>query len=180
MNQRDGADWRPIEGMGRLYYRDELQGTVLRRVVGDRLSSWFWRDGEPVDAAELPAPPRMTLGFHPIVHEAWKMNFYDVGRGGRQDVVVHTVSNRWNGSSLGHGELLITEAEFLGEETVDVPAGRFPCQRFRWFTSFGNELHIWRTGDLNVLVRLDVMERDVTYQLATFSDEAIVAHPAAV
>ena len=39
VNQIAGPAWRPIEGMSRLFYKGECQGTVLRRVIGERLVS---------------------------------------------------------------------------------------------------------------------------------------------
>ena len=127
---------------------------MLRRIIGDRLVSYAWAPGQETDVAEFDAPPRMTLGFHPVMHEAWKMNFYDMARGGRQEVRLFTVSPTWNGSTLSHGEYQLTEAEFLGREEVSGPAGTFPSDHFVWYTAFGMDLHLWRTGPHNMLCQL--------------------------
>lgn len=177
VNQMAGSDWRPIEGTSRLFHGGECKGTVVRRVIGNRLHSYAWVPGEPTDFAEFEAPPGMTLGFHPIMHEAWKMNFYDYARGGRQKILIFTVSRTWNGKTLGHGELIdTTQAEFMGRETIEVPGGTFDCERFSWWTSFNQELRIWRTGPHNMLVQLEVLEenRHVLYRLATLSETEIV------
>ena len=51
VNQMVRADWRPIEAMGRLFFKGEAQGTVLRRVVGDRLLSYVWAGDGEIDHA---------------------------------------------------------------------------------------------------------------------------------
>jgi hypothetical protein len=175
VHQTVAANWRPIEAMGRLYYKGETQGTVLRRVVGDRLQSQVWLPGGAIDEAEFDAPPNMTVGFHPLMHEAWKMCFLDRSHHRSQPVVVHTVSNTWNGRSLSHGMRSLSVAEYEGEETVATTAGRFACARFLWHTSFGHDLRIWCTGPDMILVRVDVASGDrrgTYYELAVFSERA--------
>ena len=177
VNQMAGPDWRPIEGAGRVFYKGEWGGTVMRRVIDDRLFSYAWTRGTPTDIAEFAAPPGMTLGFHPMMHEAWKMNFVDPARSGRQPVLTFTMSNTWNGRTVGHGQLLESEAAYEGEEEVTVPAGTFTCQRFTWWPPFDKELHIWRTGPENVLVKELVAKGDkagTLYQLATLSREDVI------
>ena len=60
-------------------------------------------------------------------------------------------------------------------ETIEVPGGTFDCERFSWWTSFDQELRIWRTGPHNMLVQLEVLEenRHVLYRLATLSETEI-------
>ena len=64
----------------------------------------------------------------------------------------------------------------MGRETIEVPGGTFDCERFSWWTSFNQELRIWRTGPHNMLVQLEVLEenRHVLYRLATLSETEIV------
>ncbi|MDX2145739.1 MAG: hypothetical protein SFV19_20465 [Rhodospirillaceae bacterium] len=159
-NQMVAADWRPIEALGRLFFKNELHGTVLRCVVGDRLHSYVWRPGEPMDTAEFDAPPKMNLGFHPIFHDAWKMCFHDTGTREFQPILGHSVSNTWNGSTLGHGVRITSQARFDGTEHVSVPAGTFECERFVWNTSFGKVLHVWRSGPHHLFVKLLVASGD--------------------
>ena len=131
VQQQVAADWRPMEALGRLYFQDKPCGSVLRRVVGDKLQSWVWNAASATpDYAEFEAPPRMSVGFHPIFHDAWKMSFHDTSHHELQEVFTHTVSNTWNGQSLGHGRKLTGRARFAGTEEVEVPAGRFACDRF--------------------------------------------------
>jgi hypothetical protein len=168
-NQLVAADWRPIEAMGRLFFKNQAHGTVVRRIIGDKLHSYVWPQSGEVDYAVLDAPPNMNLGFHPIFHDAWKMSFLDTSHPAFQDILGHTVSNSWNGSSLGHGQKIHGKARFDVRETLKVPAGTFECEKFVWDTSFGKQLHVWRTGPHHIFVRLLVATGDKegsVYELA--------------
>ena len=172
VNQLVREDFRPIEAIGRLFFKGEAHGTVMRRVVGDKLQSWVWtRDMEKPDYAEFEAPPRMTVGYHPIFHDAWKMNFHDIGTKELQEVFTHTVSNSWNGSSLSHGMQIRGKARFEATEDVNTPAGTFTCERFLWHTTFGKDLRVWRSGPHHLFVKLLVVKGDkegAVYELAQF------------
>ena len=159
-NQLVAANWRPIEAMGRLFYKNQAQGTVLRRIMGDKLHSYVWPQSGTVEFAEFDAPPNMNIGFHPIFHDAWKMSFLDTSHHEFQPILGHTVSNSWNGSSLGHGPKVTGSAKFAGTERITGPAGTFECEKFIWNTSFDKILHVWRTGPHHMFVRLLVAEGD--------------------
>lgn len=168
-NQLVAANWRPIEAIGRLFYKNQAHGTVLRRIIGDKLHSYVWPQSGEMDYAVFDAPPNMNLGFHPIFHDAWKMSFLSTAHGEFQDILGHTVSNSWNGSSLSHGQKITGKARFDGRETLKVPAGTFECERFVWNTSFDKVLHIWRTGPHHLFVKLTVASGDKegsVYELA--------------
>jgi len=176
MNQLVAADWRPIEGMGRLFYQGKAHGTVLRRVVGDKLQSTVWEQNGPADYAEFDAPPKMTVGFHPIFHDIWKMCYIDTSNNDMQDILIHTVSNTWNGRSLSHGMKIHGKARFDGNEKVTTAAGTFDCQRFVWQTSFEKVLHLWRTGPHHMFVKLIVAEGDTDgpiYELAALETQTV-------
>ncbi|MBM3514644.1 MAG: hypothetical protein FJX59_13165 [Alphaproteobacteria bacterium] len=179
VNQMVAPDWRPVEVVGRLFFKNEFQGTVMRRIIGDKIHSYVWTPGVEMDYQVFDAPPKMTLGFHPIFHDAWKMSFLDLSHHEYQDILTHTVSNTWNGRSLGHGMKIKAQVKFDGRETVNVGAGSFACERFIWQTSFGKELHVWRHGPHHMFVKIVVAKGDKegsVYELASL-EEKIVAWP---
>jgi len=162
--------------MGRVFYKGQLQGTVLRRVIGERVYSFVWTPDRQMDSAQFEAPPGMMLGFHPIIQDAWKMAFVDTSHREYQEIVVLSVSNTWNGRTLGHGEVLRSKAHFDGCEWLELPAGRFECEKFVWQTPFQKELHIWRTGEAHLLARMLVASgsnQGTTYELAQLETESL-------
>lgn len=176
VNQLLDNQWRDVEAMGRVFFKDEALGTVLRRIVGDTLYSTVLSPDGGKDEATFDAPVEMILGFHAIVTDAWKMNRLDTSHNEYQQIMVHTVSDTWNGSSLGHGKRLVSEARFDGAERLKLPAGTFDCEKFVWQTSFGKELHVWRTGEANVLAKMLVESGDKEgsiYELTDYEEEIV-------
>ena len=176
VNQLLDHRWRDVQSMGRVFFKGAALGTVQRRVVAGTLYSTVIAPDGSVDEATFPAPPEMILGFHAILSDAWKMNRLDTSHGDYQDILVHTVSVTWNGSTLGHGERVQSRARFDGSESLDLPAGRFDCDKFVWQTSFGKELHVWRTGEANVLAKMLVAKGDKAgsiYELSHYDEEPV-------
>lgn len=176
VNMMVDRGWRPVEGMGRLFLKGELAGTVLRRVFADHLDSYYWRPGEAMDHAVLEAPAGMTLGFHPITGDAWKTNLLSTDHAEPQDVVVYTVSNTWYGGTLGHGHLLRSCAVYEGAEDLELPIGVLPTERFLWSPRPGKELRIWRTGEAHLLAKMEVVNGErpgSCYRLAAVEEERV-------
>ncbi len=165
VTQTVAADWTFLEAYGRLFLGGRCIGSIARQRVGDQLESRLWRPGEAPDLAVFPAPRTLVVGYHPVMGDAWKANFYDRSRGGIQALTTLSVSNTWNGSSLEHGTPRESTMEFLGEETITVPAGTFLTEHLVWHTRIDNDLHIWRHGPHNLLVQLTAPERQTVYQL---------------
>ena len=176
VNQLLGPDWRDIEAMGRVFFKGQALGTVLRRVVGNTLYSTVWSRDGATDEATFEAPPELILGFHAILTDAWKMNRLDTSHTDYQDILVHTVSPTWNGCTMGHGRRVPSSARFDKTERLELPAGRFECDKFVWQTSFDKELHVWRTGEANILARMVVARGDKEgsiYELSEYEEEHV-------
>jgi hypothetical protein len=176
VNLMADAGWRDVEAFGRLFFKGQAYGSVLRRVVGDTMRSWVWKGDGEMDYAEFDAPPRMCVGLHPVSGDAWKMNAVDPATDADQPVVIHTVSDSWNGSSLGHGVKIACTIRPMGRETLETPLGKLDCERFLWKPRPGKELHVWRTGEARILAQMVVGtgERAGTvYRLAALEEEVI-------
>ncbi|HTI67852.1 MAG TPA: hypothetical protein VL460_09960 [Caulobacteraceae bacterium] len=176
VNLMTDADWRDVEAFGRLFFKGRAHGSILRRVVGDRLRSWLWKGDGEMDYAEFDAPPRMALGLHPVSGDAWKMNAVDPDLDADQPLVVHTVSDSWNGASLGHGLKIACTVRPMGREILASPLGPLDCERFLWRPRPGKDLHVWRTGEARMLAQMTVGtgERAGTvYRLCALDEEAI-------
>lgn len=173
-NQRVTKEWRPIDASGRLFFKGKDFGTVIRRIDGKILRSWVWApDSTEPDYAEFEAPDNMSVGFHPIIHDAWKMAFMDTSHNDAQELITHTVSQTWNGSSLGHGVQLRSLSRFIGKESISTPAGDLECDKFLWSSPFDKELEVWRTGPHHILARMHVAKGDkegTVYQLAKLEE----------
>jgi hypothetical protein len=176
VNQLLDSQWRDVQALGRVFFKGEALGTVRRRIVGDVLYSTVLSPDGTKDEATFDAPVQMILGFHAILADSWKMNRLDTSHQEFQEIMVHTVSDTWNGSSLGHGKRLVSKARFDKAEQLTLPAGTFDCEKFVWLTSFGKELHVWRTGEANVLAKMLVESGDKEgsiYELTDYEEETV-------
>ena len=169
VNQTEGIDWKPKEGIGKLFFKDKLIGTIVRKLVKNKLHSWIWKKNDIIDYKIFAVPKKITLGFHPIFHDAWKMNFLSIENNNLQEILTYTSSNTWNGSSLDHGKILSSRARFNKIESISVPAGKFTCRKYTWYTPFKKELIIWCSGEDNIFVKLEVIKgknKGTTYELS--------------
>jgi hypothetical protein len=73
------------------------------------------------------------FGTHPIVADAYISRFFDVSKGPRrQPLKVFLPSADHRGATppiIAQSEMVL---EYLGDETVTTPAGRFDCRKFRF------------------------------------------------
>lgn len=141
-----------------------------------KMHSWVWQGDSEMDYQIFDAPPKRTVGFHAIQHEAWKMNCIDRGQTDYQPLLAHTVSNTWNGRSLSHGTKLESKARYEGMESVTVPAGTFDCERFHWVNPFDEDLHIWCHGPERFAFKETVgrgSKAGTVYELADYEKKVV-------
>ena len=176
VNQYFSSEWFDIEGIARLFYQNQYVGTILRRVIEGNLHSTIWNNKKEFDHTEFKISKNMHLGFHSLMNDAWKMNFLDTSHSEDQDIIVHTISETWNGSTITHGKELKSSAIYEGEEDLKLIAGNFYCQKFLWRTPSNKLLKIWRTSEAKVLARMEVIigkNKGSIYELTNFKEESI-------
>ena len=174
VNQMISEDWRDIEAMGRLFYKNKNLGTITRRIFNNTLYSHIWNKDGHTDHKEFEAPHNMIIGLHPITHDAWKMNLLNTSHHDVQEMLVHTVSTTWNGRTLTHGEKLLSTVTYEGQETLSLPAGTFTCEKFLWKSPFDKLLAVWRMGEARVLAKMHVLEggkSGTLYELDEYNEE---------
>lgn len=175
VNQNVTRDWRPTSGTSRLYLDGEPCGVITKFVTGQTIRSVVYQQGS-VDIAEFDAPKsRYSLGFHPIADECWKMALIPLETGKRHPLATHTCSVTWNGKTIGHGQLVESEVEYLGLEQKAIGGMAHECRTFLWFTPFSKVLKIWALGDHYAFGGLEVLEggnAGTVYEVASLEYEA--------
>jgi len=174
VNQIVSPEWRDIEAMARLFFKGDNMGSIFRRINGNTMHSKVLMREGLADLKEFDDPDHMIFGFHPIVHDSWKMSRLDTSHKDHQELLVHTVSTTWNGRTLGHGERLISKACYEKKEILDLPVGQVECEKFLWLSPFDKVLAVWRTGEANILARMSVLEGDkagTNYELFHYEEE---------
>jgi hypothetical protein len=167
VTQTVNAQFMPMDGFLRLFVGKEYQGALLRRVVGNEVTSLLLApDGSPIQQAQLPGGDDLVLGYHPTAVEGWKFTQCDPKLSGSQNVRILTTSATWNGGQMSHGREVKLAVEYVGKENVTVPAGTFGCDHYLWHTgAIDADIEVWTTGQDRICVRVVGHAKGVAYEL---------------
>lgn len=132
-------DFRPLHAFMQFHYDDKFNGagTFIIDEKGDILSTI--RTPERILSETIDAPENFALSLHPVSSNGWRLWHYDHEKGGKQ--VNTRCSATWAKESI-RCALIDADLEYLGEETVAVPAGEFASRRY----SLGEGVEIWLIG----------------------------------
>jgi len=137
------------------------------------------RDGRVSQKLDLEQPIRW-LGTHPIVADGLACKIFDLSQGpGKQlfkDMALTSPDHRGATGpllfKLGYG------LQYVGEETITVPAGTFNCHRFRYTDTAGElpeehpQYDVWCTKDHFITVAAQALGYMQTrYELVEYSEE---------
>ena len=162
------AQSKPIDGYVRIIQHGAVRGSTLF-LAGEKsidCEGATQELGRVSQRKPLPAPLQY-LGLHPLVGDA----LVTLSRGTDAPGEFRTVHGITNSTSP-NGELGLLamptaiDVAFLGDETIDVPAGRFAAQHFalRWRPEWP-AADIWVHGPLAMFLRLTWSMIDARYEL---------------
>jgi hypothetical protein len=154
------ADWHPAEAFVQITVDEAFVGSAWYRFTDmsaecEGFTALEGRISQKFDLAE----PTSFFGTHPIQADAWHTHCYDLSKGpGEQIVPNYFMCSLHHRGATGPGlfqqrNLLFA---FLGEETVDVAAGRFQALHFRIGENTDDDYmgtdrhppyHLWVTAD---------------------------------
>jgi hypothetical protein len=151
--------------------------TQLHSVVdGLQLSTTVRFDGETVDQS-MTAPGPFSITVSPVRADALHFARYDKAKGGPQaSYVLGTVaagaertdigrSTKTRRDSVGMKLFTPVNLEWLGEETVTVPAGRFVCDHYR----IDELVDMWVHGPDYLLVSYQWHPNHYSYELVEYA-----------
>jgi hypothetical protein len=167
------ADWRPIDAYVRLNVGGKFQG-----------AGWFWINGTEIEGEILNAEtgrlrqklrldhPPQIFGAHPVSGDAMKTaNFDHASKDKIQTFQGLSTSPLPNGGSGPLLTSMVMTFEFIGEETIAVPAGTFETERYRWHFEQFEPIEIWTMGADHVPVKLRWDELESDYLLTELSGD---------
>ncbi|MEM7483473.1 MAG: hypothetical protein AAF481_20125 [Acidobacteriota bacterium] len=162
-----GTDSRPVDVFVRLQVGERRIGSGYFATDGDRLR--VVTDGEANGRSQqvVAIPPRFHIMTHAVMLDGWTFWAYDSDAGGEQVLTVYNTSTRWDGTDGPLGRVEPLRVQLLGEEEIEVPAGRFAARHFRVASDVLDvpPSDIWVTGKDNLLVRYVWQEFDLEYVL---------------
>jgi hypothetical protein len=156
------AAWRPLDAFVRLVSQDRFFGSAWFRFDdrGAECEAFTAGDGRVHQRCELGRRPLLFVP-HPLVCDGWQASAYDYARGPgvqRLEPCANSSPRPDGGSGPALG-LSHKHLQYVGDETLEVAAGRFACRRLRILPPEGDEAHgvpldIWVTGTDFILVRM--------------------------
>jgi hypothetical protein len=171
VTQTVDKNFSPMDGMTRFFVDEVYQGTLIRRVVGDTVTSLVMLpDGSPIDEASFSlGDGDLMLGYHPTAVEGWKFMKADRTNPEPQTVRLLSSSATWNGSTIGHGKEISFQVQYLGPEEIDLRIGRVTGHRYLWLTGYpGGDIDFWTIGKDEICARVISHHKGVTYELDTY------------
>ncbi len=168
-----GKDHRPLDVFIRLQVGERFVGSGYFRVEGDqmRVVTDGWDTGHVNQT--LCVPECFYIVTHAVMLDGWMFWSYDKAKGGEQCIPIYNTSTQWDGTDgpLGRQETL--RVTLVGEEEMEVPAGRFHTTHFRFESDFINvpTSDLWITGEDLVLVKYDWSGLGLEYVLVSLVTE---------
>ncbi len=166
------ARWYPKDAYVRLSVGGEFEGSAWFLIDGNRATceSWTKGAGRLKQTMTFDEPVRI-FGGHPVSGDAMKPAHFNPSGPATQEFLMVSTSPLPNGAS---GPIMAARQgrfELVGEESVTVEAGTFPCRRFRWHFDEFPPIELWNSGPdlIPVKVRWDLLESD--YDLVEFSTD---------
>jgi hypothetical protein len=167
-------DGRPMDAFIRLQAADRLTGSGYFRVQGGAMD--VIADGSETghSVQKLAVPEDLfSIATHAIMTDGWMCFNYDRAKGGEQLRAFYNTSTRLDGADGPLGRVETCRVKLIGEEEVEVPAGRFKAARFH-MDSDNLEFpasSFWVAGEDKILLRCDWRELDLEYVLASWKVE---------
>jgi hypothetical protein len=159
-------NFRPKEAYMRLWVKGTFVGSALYVITGEQLEATVLTPHNGRLRQQLRVPQHFSFVGHPVAGDGWHFWYYDLARGGEQEVTVYNPETLGGGSGSILGVLQQLKAKFVGEQEVSVPAGKFTCHHYE----LGGAFHIWVTGEDRLLVRMTLPRADVEYLLAEYKE----------
>ncbi len=160
---RVAGDFRPLEAYVSYWTQGGFKGSGVFTVDGDALHALVngpqGRIAETVDV-----PYGFSVVTHPLAGDGWHTWYYDEEKGGEQKGLVYNIDSTPDLARPPVGRLEEQTIAFIGEETVEVPAGLFDARRH----AIGGIADVWTTGPDRILVKFVWEKFDLEYVLVRY------------
>ena len=140
---RAAADFRPLEAYASYWTGGGYKGSGRFIVEGEKLLADSSGPMTGQQKSESRVPAMFSIGTHPV-------SLYSVEASADRTKPVL-------------GNLVTLDIEYLGEETIEVPAGKFATQRYR----IAGMNDLWIHGTDRIVIRSDLPARGTRYVLTS-------------
>ena len=165
---RNDRNFRPIEATAFYWNGGRYKGSGHFVVNDDTVQaeSNGPLTGQQTNQTTIPA--KFSIGLHPVSADGWHTAQHDPKGDPRQSISLYSVEASSDLTKPVLGTVVPLQVEFVGEETIDVPAGRFVTQRYR----LAGMNDLWVHGEERIVIRSDLPSRGLRYVLTRLTDSA--------
>jgi uncharacterized protein Usg len=167
-------DGLPVDAFIRLQAADRLIGSGYFRVQDGSMDVITDGDETGHSVQTLTVPKDFfSIATHAVMLDGWMYFNYDREKDGQQLRIFYNTSTRLDGADGPLGRVETCRVELIGEEEVEVPAGRFKAAHFQ-MDSDNLEVpaaSLWVAGEDKILLRCDWRELDLEYVLTSWKVE---------
>jgi hypothetical protein len=160
---RAAADFRPLEAYASYWNAGTFKGSGRFIVDGDRVLAESNGPASGLQRRETPVPARFSIGAHPVSGDGWHTASFDPAGPPRQQVNLYSVEAGADRAKPVLGTVLPLEMEYVGEETIEVPAGRFTVARYR----LAGMNDLWVYGPDRIVIKSELPARGLRYVLTS-------------
>jgi hypothetical protein len=160
VNLRSDSQFNPLEAFVRYWNQGAYKG-----------SGHFWLEdhqlqitsGGPLgrQTASLAVPASWSIGSHPVSADGWHTARFDPTGEPVQTVSLLSIDASADVSKPVSGRFVPLKIEFIGEETLDVPAGRFMTQHYR----LAGLNDLWVAEPHRIVIKSEIPVRNLRYVL---------------
>lgn len=158
---RNDANFRPLEATAFYWNGGRYKGSGHFVISNDILKA---ESNGPVSGRQTSdtlLPARFSIGLHPVSGDGWHTAQHDPHGEPKQTISLYSVEASADLNKPVLGTLLPLQIEYIGEENIEVPAGRFSTRRYR----LAGMNDLWVHGDERIVVRSDLPARGLRYVL---------------
>jgi hypothetical protein len=151
---RVAENFRPLSAFVSYWVAEGYKGNATFQVDGDKLNATATGEfGTVMRTSNVPVS--FSIGTHPVSGDGWHLWYAPSDKPGLTGMIsVYSLEATADIQKPPLGEIVEMPFEYIGEETLETPAGRFETRRYRMMGS----TDVWVTGRDRILVRM-LMER---------------------
>ena len=146
---RVDADFRPLDTFVERWVGDAYQGIGLFSRRGAQITG-LSRGRAAEHSHEVVVPDDVTLISHALAADAWQVVPRDLALGDTFQMTAYSIEFAPNAAVPLLGSLLRAPVQWIGRETITVPAGRFDTTHMRLAARFD----VWFFGPDRTLARM--------------------------
>lgn len=160
---RADATFRPLEAYASYWNAGVQKGRGLFRVRDDLVIAESSGPRSGLERSETKVPTRFSIGTHPVSADGWHTANHDPQGERTQQLALYSIEAGADPAKPVLGTLLPLSAEFVGEETIEVPAGRFETRRYR----LAGVNDLWIYGPDRLVIKSELPARGLRYVLTS-------------